>query len=263
MINKNTFLKNILLSIEKNINLNSRKYISYKADKGYTSILDIKINNYLYKNIKSNFPNDLIISEEDLDINNLISKKNVVNRDVWIIDPLCGTTNQVRQIPFFANSISLIKANKEIISAIYDVNRAELFYTDSKKTYLNNKTVTVSKVKKLKDAVVSINCNQSATNRKKTKIENLIKKLAPPITRRVKIFESANLELAYVSCGRIDIYFNPDDKLWDIVAGSQLIKNSGGNYKVMQGNIMKPFLGVKGVIASNKFLHRELLEAIK
>ena len=32
------------------------------------------------------------------------------------------------------------------------------------------------------------------------------------------ILESANLELAYVAAGRIDVYLNPCDKPWDIAA---------------------------------------------
>ena len=35
----------------------------------------------------------------------------------------------------------------------------------------------------------------------------------PPIVRRIKIIESANLELAYVANGRLDAYINLDDIL--------------------------------------------------
>ena len=70
-------------------------------------------------------------------------------------------------------------------------------------------------------------------------LEKLIKIFKPPVTRRVKIFESANLELAYVSSGRLDAYINPDDKIWDMIGGSQIIKNAGLEAAVVVNEIMK------------------------
>lgn len=256
MPDRKIFLKKILLSIEKNIDLKTKSFKSYEPNKGYTSDLDIKINNFLHKNIKKTFPNDIIISEEET--SKLKHNYSNYRGNVWVIDPVCGTTNQVRQIPFFANSLSVILDNGTISSGIYDPNRSELFYTDGKKTYLNNKLVTVSKVKKLKDAVIAINCNQSSNKSNRNKIENLIQNVAPPLSLRVKIFESANLELAYLASGRIDAYINPDDKIWDILAGSQLIENAGGQFSTLKGSIDKPFKEIKGVIAGNKYIYKKI-----
>ena len=207
MNKRKLFLQRLLLLIEKNINYKQNKFRSYKPNKGYTSELDIKVNNFLFKSIKEYFPNDTIISEESLKTNEI--QKNYSECNIWIIDPICGTTNQVRQIPIFANSVSILQKNNDIAAGIYDVNRSELFFTDGKRTTLNGKKVNTSKIKKLGDAVISINCNQSSNKINRNKIENIIKKIAPPITRRIKIFESANLEMAYVASGRIDAYINP------------------------------------------------------
>ena len=71
MNKRKLFLQRLLLLIEKNINYKQNKFRSYKPNKGYTSELDIKVNNFLFKSIKEYFPNDTIISEESLKINSL------------------------------------------------------------------------------------------------------------------------------------------------------------------------------------------------
>ena len=93
------------------------------------------------------------------------------------------------------------------------------------------------------------------------KITNLVNKFMPPITRRVRILESANLELAYVACGRLDAYINPEDKVWDIAAGSLMIASAGGRTKILQGSI-STLKNCKGIVASNQFLIEHLLEIL-
>ena len=88
--------------------------------------------------------------------------------------------------------------------------------------------------------------------------------LSPPISRRVHILESANLELAYLAASRIDVYINFDDKIWDITAGKLLIEKAGG--KVTFAN-KKPNMSnvtiYNGIIASNDYIHDELIEVLK
>ena len=74
---------------------------------------------------------------------------------------------------------------------------------------MNEEIVKVSNVKNLNNALITINCNQANWQEKNSHLVNLVKYFAPPITRRLHILESANLEMAYVACGKIDAYINP------------------------------------------------------
>ncbi len=125
----------------------------------------------------------------------------------------------------------------------------------------NNK-INVSKTKRLEEAIISINCNQSSFKSNSFSIDHLFKKLKPPTTRRIKIFESANLELAYVAAGRLDAYINPDDKIWDMVAGSQLIKNAGGSFHIFEGDISNFGETTRGIVGTNEYLLEQILEKI-
>ena len=50
---------------------------------------------------------------------------------LWIADPICGTTNYLYEIPFYAHAVSLVKDN-DVASGVYDPKRDELFFSDGK-----------------------------------------------------------------------------------------------------------------------------------
>ena len=170
------------------------------------------------------------------------------------MDPICGTTNYSKGIPLYVHSLSVLDNNGVLYAGIYDPNRKELFLADRNITTLNGQRVTVSKTIKLDEAILAVNCNQSAWMDGGLTIVDMVTKFAPPITRRVKIFESANLELAYVACGRLDGYISPTDKVWDIAAGTLMISSAGGRVKHMNGSLLPPFEINMGIITTNSFL---------
>lgn len=225
----------------------------YDKIEGYKASADLRLDDVIVSKFKKNFPDDNIISEE--------SRNKKEGKYTWVIDPLCGTTNFLHSLPLYSHSISLLKNNKIIFSIIYDSIHDEIFFSDTKKSFLNKQKIKVSKTKLLKDCLVCINANQSDFKGIKKNFVKLFTLFAPPTTRRIHILESANMELAYVACGRIDAYINFDDKIWDITAGSALIKAAGG--KVNYFNKKKYFLGSKGIIASNGLIHKKILEILK
>ena len=70
--------------------------------------------------------------------------------NIWIIDPIDGTTNYLHGIPHFAISIAL-KSNNEIIAGVvFDPIKNEIFYAEKNNgAYFNNQRIRVSKKKKL------------------------------------------------------------------------------------------------------------------
>ena len=239
------------------IKLPNKKFnYNYKIKKGYLNELDIFLHHKITSFIKKNYSKDNIISEENYK-NNISLKKNNYS---WVIDPLCGTTNFTHSIPFFSTSISLNYNNKCIFSFIKDWQNKELFYSFKGKSYLGNETINVSNKKKLSNSIVFLNCNQSDHKNIDNNLVKLINALKPPVTRRIHILESANLELAYIACGRADAYINFQDNIWDINAGSLLIKNAGGETKFINKKEKTKNIGI---IASNKNIFKKINTIVK
>ena len=150
--------------------------------------------------------------------------------------------------------------NEIIIQINNDLEREELLAKDAKNTLEKLKAENITKNNLLN--LISINTNQSNFNEEEHSLRKIIDKLSPPVCRRLRILESANLELAYVACGRIDAYYNPTDKPWDIAAAQLLIPSAGGFVHIIN-NPNENIFNQKGILAANsKALLGEILVEI-
>ena len=184
--------------------------VSVKGPLNFVSNADIKAEKIIIEELSKARKNYSILSEEDG------SKVGKDKNNIWIIDPIDGTTNYLHGVPHFAISIAL-KSNNEIISGvIYDPIKDEMFYAEKNNgAYYNNQRIRVSNKKKLEDCLFATGGNISEKNKTNTDI----------IIRRSG---SAALDMAYVAAGRFDGYFQKNLNIWDIAAGIIIIKEAGG-----------------------------------
>ena len=73
-----------------------------------------------------------------------------------------------------------------------------------------------------------------------------------------RIFGSAALDLAYVASGRIDGYFQNGLNLWDIAAGTLIVKEAGGivnSYDSEKTNNIK-------LVASSENINEKMLKRL-
>jgi len=169
--------------------------------------------------------------------------KNDDKDNVWIIDPIDGTTNFLHGIPHFAISVALQSYGEIISGLIFDPIKNEIFYAEkSNGSYLNNKRIRVSNRKKIGECLF-------ASNGKKFKnVELTIRKSG-----------SAALDMAYVAAGRYDGYFQDNLNLWDIAAGIILVKEAGGT--INDVNLSKK--NNIEILASSTNINPKMLEKIK
>ena len=147
-----------------------------------------------------------LISEEEGEI------KNSDLENIWIIDPIDGTTNFLHGVPHFAISIALKSKNEIISGLIFDPIKNEMFYAEKNSgAYFNNQRIRVSKKKNLNECLF-------ATGGKDKINYNL----------NTRKSGSAALDMAYVGAGRYDGYFQKSLNIWDIAAGIIIVKEAGG-----------------------------------
>ncbi len=250
----------VLRKVAKKVLNNKNNLAFYKSDKGFTAQSDILAHKTFLKEIAFYFPEDTIFSEED---NENTKKQDRKSKFSWIVDPICGTTNYLYDIPFYSHSLTLLKNNKPYAAGVFDPLRDELFFSYDKKFYLNNKIKYSNKVIPMQEALISINTNQSNFDNEQYSLKKIVTKLGPPVCRRIKIIESANLELSYLACGRIDAYYNPTDKPWDIAAAQVLVPSAGGFVHILN-NPNENILNQRGILAaSSRNLLDEILMEIK
>lgn len=181
---------------------------------------DIKAHRIILESLKkSNIP---VLSEEDKNHNFSIE-------DIkWVVDPLDGSINFLRNIPICAVSISLIKNREPILGVVYDFNKKEMFSgIVGEGAWLNSKNISVSNIQNKEEAIIMTGF-PSYTDYTKEALEKYISIVQS--FKKVRLIGSAALSLAYVASGRADAYYEKDIKIWDVAAGLALVKSAGGNY---------------------------------
>ena len=125
--------------------------VSLKGPSDFVTNADKKVEKIIIEELSKSRKKYSIISEEAGEI----VKSDTEN--VWIIDPIDGTTNFLHGFPHFAISIAL-KSNNEIVSGlIYDPIKDEMFYGEKNNgAYFNNQRIRVSKKKKIRKLFI---CN--------------------------------------------------------------------------------------------------------
>ena len=211
--------------------------VSIKGPSNFVSNADTKAEKIIIEELMKAKKNYSIISEEDG------SKINSDSENVWIIDPIDGTSNFLHGIPHFAISIAL-KSNNEIISGlIYDPIKDEMFYAEKNSgAYFNNQRIKVSKKKEIENCLF-------ATGGKEKVISDFI-------TRKTG---SAALDMAYVAAGRYDGYFQNNLNLWDVAAGIIIIKEAGG---IVNEINLSNHSNIK-IITSSSRINEKMLEKLK
>ena len=181
--------------------------VSLKGPSDFVSNADTKAEKIIIEELSKAKKNFSIISEEDG------SKINQDKNNIWIIDPIDGTTNFLHGVPHFAISIAL-KSNNEIVSGlIYDPIKDEMFYAEKNSgAFFNNHRIRVSNKKEINSCLFATGGKDD--NKK--------------IDLNIRRTGSAALDMAYVASGRYDGYFQKNLNLWDIAAGVILVKEAGG-----------------------------------
>ncbi len=210
--------------------------VSVKGPSDFVTSADFNVEKILIEELTKSKKNFSFLSEES----GLIKNKD--KKNMWIIDPIDGTSNFLHGIPHFAISIALQSGNEIVSGLIFDPIKNEMFYAEKNNgSYLNNKRIRVSKRKNIDECLF-------ATNGKKFKDVKLHNRKSG----------SAALDMAYVASGRYDGYFQENLNLWDIAAGLILVKEAGGILN--QVNLTKN--ENLEIIASSSNINEKMLEKL-
>ena len=145
----------------------------------------------------------------------------------WIVDPLDGSLNWLRNIPFFSISIGLYRGIEPILGIVLDLVRDDLYYGGKGLgAWLNDSPIRVSEINKKREAVLCTgfpSAYEFRPNREQT-VESIYSEYL-----KVRMLGSAAMSLAYVARGTADVYWEEHIKLWDVAGGIALVQAAGGS----------------------------------
>jgi myo-inositol-1(or 4)-monophosphatase len=187
----------------------------------FVTSADRSVQQYLKEKLVPLISNSGFIGEESSD-------NDYNNTYLWIVDPIDGTANFIRDIGYSAVSVGLMKDGQPILGVVYNPYRDEMFYAEKGKgAYLNGNRITVSD----RDLKHSILCTaMSLYNKDYAKpCFNIIEKVYDQCDD-IRRLGSAALELVYLACGRVDLYFEIRVFPWDIAGAAMIFMEAGGYF---------------------------------
>jgi myo-inositol-1(or 4)-monophosphatase len=184
------------------------------------------------------------------------------------IDPIDGTTNLLRGLPFYASSIAV--SRKPVIAEVYAALVVDLYHNitytaqEDKGAYRDGKRIKTSQITSLQEAVLGMDLNTYKVAEVAPKLTDLIQQ-----TKHIRHYGANALELCYVANGLTDAFVDIRGKLrtTDVAAGFLIIKEAGGlvtgvDNKPINTNL-DPKQTLKFIASGNTKIHETITELVK
>ena len=232
-----------------------RLQVVQKSHNDFVTEVDRAAEQAIIEVLRAAYPDHAILAEESGASENLHDE----NENVWIIDPLDGTTNFIHGFPQYCVSIALQQKGQITQAVVYDPNRNDLFTASKGRgAFLNEKRIRVVRRDKLADALVGTGFPYSDMSGLDEYISMF--RLMTQATAGLRRPGSAALDLAYVACGRLDGFFEKGLKPWDVAAGSLLITEAGGIVGTFEGESEYLYKGI--VIAGSPRVFAQMVQML-
>lgn len=189
---------------------------------------DVKVENFLKERLLKLLPGSVFYGEEE--------KENSDPSKGWvfIVDPIDGTSNFVRDLAQSAVSVALANDGKVEYAAAFDPYRNEMFSAKAGcGAYLNGEPIYVSSCP-LEKGIFGF----GTAPYNKSLHPATIRLLSQMFERSCDFrrMGAAVLDLCAVACGRLDAFFEYELSPWDYAAGSLLITEAGGRICTLEGD---------------------------
>lgn len=179
--------------------------------------------------------------------------------DVWIVDPLDGTTNFANHLPHFCISIAYCQNGEPMAGAIVNpITRDTYSCWKNGGAWMNKKKLKVNEVSVFNEALAVTGFPYN----RREHLDEILERLRIMLMKAqcVRRLGSAALDLCYIARGIYSVYWETNLKPWDVAAGTLLVKEAGGEVSRFNGSPMQ--LDSLELLATNGILHKESVELL-
>ena len=190
-------------------------------DSNYVTTADVNVENFLKEHLLALLPGSSFVGEES-------DEASADTEYIWVVDPIDGTSNFIRNLGLSAISVGLLKDRKPYIGVVYQPYRNEMYTAKvGEGAFLNGERIHVSD----RDFRHSHLCSAMSLYN------------APPCFRIIervyaesddlRRLGTAAVEMVYLAAGRVELYFEIRLFPWDVAAAIPIITEAGGYVELM------------------------------
>lgn len=169
----------------------------------------------------------------------------------FIVDPIDGTTNFIKDYHHSAISVALLKGKEVVAGVVYNPYLDEIFHTiKGQGAFCNGKKISVSD-RTIDNGLVLFGSSPYDKSLFPKTIEILSEFFYKALD--IRRSGSAALDLCWVACGRAELYFELQTSPWDFAAGKLIVEEAGGIVTTLDGSPLS-FEGKSSIIAKNNVI---------
>ena len=169
----------------------------------------------------------------------------------FVVDPIDGTTNFIKDFHVSAISVALLKGKEAVAGVVYNPYLDEMFCAiKGQGAFLNGKKISVSN-QPLDKALVLFGSSPYNKELFPKTMEILTEYFHKALD--IRRCGSAALDLCYVACGRAELYFELIVSPWDFAAGKLIVEEAGGVVTSLEGEPLS-FESKTSILAKNNVI---------
>ncbi len=220
-----------------------------KSPKDFVSNVDLECQNLSYELLRKDFQYEILSEEKK-------TQDEIETELFWIIDPVDGTHNYISGLPNFGVSIALATKKEFVLGVIYLPYFDEMYHAvKNQGAFMNDEKIQVSKNNDLEKSMITFD-NQFYLDKKAF---DIYKKIVDSCFT-TRILGSAVYDFCLIASGKVDARVWNNTKVFDFAAGITIVNEAGGSVTDFGGNQIN--LDTHDILASNSFVHQELLSTI-
>jgi len=226
----------------------SRFKVNYKSDKSPVTIADRSCEKFLIDELSKKYPGHGFFGEE-------FGERLAKNGTRWIIDPIDGTRNFTRGIPFWGTLCGL-EDDGQIVAGIMALPALKAVYFASKGygAYKNGKRIRVSRVKELEKSTIVFGGLNFFLD---TKYEKGFREIIKPAYHDRGFGDCFGY--TFVAEGSAEAMLDPIVSPWDVAALKIIIEEAGGILTDFEGNST---IYSRTAMAANPYIHEAVLRKL-
>lgn len=228
--------------------------IETKGLANFVTEADLGSEKILVETIRNRYPEHAIISEES-------HSDRADATDLWIIDPLDGTSNFMHGIPHFAISVGYYRDGQPELGIICNpIQDAWYVAVRGQGAWHNGVQQRVDKADRIDATMITCGFYYDRDRMMQATLDTIGDFFRNNI-HGMRRFGAAALDLCNVGCGQYGLFFEYKLHPWDYAAGQLFLTEAGGHASDCNGASL-PLDQSSSICATNGLLHPKALEII-
>lgn len=180
--------------------------------------------------------------------------------EVWVIDPLDGTTSFVHGYPCYSVSVACLRDGEPAVGAVLNAATGELYTAEAGGgAFLDGRAIRCTSTPDIPHALLATGFPYERT----TTLDRQLRVFAQVIriAHDIRRDGSAAVDCCETACGRVDAFWEIALRPWDMAAGVCILREAGAVVSDTAGRPWTPH--TTDIVTANPTLHTEILALIE